>query len=74
VESVGPAEINRILVVMDSIGVSREHVVVPLGTKPGGLVRFNARKKIEITAPESGFDDWLKALPQAIHRLDHPEG
>ena len=72
-ESVGPAEINRILAVIDSIGVSREHVVVPRGTRPCGQVRFNARKKIEITAPASGFDDWLKTLPQAIHALDHPQ-
>ena len=63
-ESVGWAEIGRILAVTDAIGGHREHVVVPLGTRPGGPVRFNA--------PESGFDEWLTSLPLTVHALDHP--
>lgn len=72
-DSVGPAEINRILAVTDSMNLHREQVVIPLGTCPGGRVRFNARKKVEITAPADGFDEWLKALPAALHKLDHPK-
>jgi hypothetical protein len=72
VDSVGPPEIGRILAVTDARGMSREGVVIPLGTVEGGRVRFNARKKVEITAPSAGFDEWLKVLPELLRRLDQP--
>ena len=68
-DSVGPAEINRILAVTDALGIQREAVVVPLGTAKGGRVRFNARRKIEITATSDGFDEWLQALPAALRAM-----
>ncbi len=69
-DSVGPPEILRILAVTDAIGLHREAVVVPLGTEGAGSMRVTGSGRLEITAPEGGFDAWLAELPARVRSLD----
>lgn len=63
--SFGQAEILRILAVTDALGLHREAIMIPLWTKPGGGFRLRGNK-LEISAPEDGFDAWLAGLPEAL--------
>lgn len=69
-DSVGPSEIMRILGVTDALGLHREAVVVPLGTRGAGEARVR-NGKLEITAPAEGdFEAWLAALPDTLRAMD----
>ena len=60
----------RILGVTDALGLHREAVTVPLGTKGAGeLAVRNA--KLQVTAPAEGdFEAWLAALPGTLKAMD----
>ena len=64
------AEIERIFVILDRLGISREAVVIPLGpVHPGGVhVLPNGKLRIEVES-EISLDDWLPELERAIVRL-----
>jgi hypothetical protein len=69
-DSVGPAQIMRILAVTDHLGLHREAVAIPLWTKGKGELRLRSGK-LEITAPAEGdFEAWLTELPQKLGSLD----
>ena len=65
-DTVGMAEINKIFVVLDAIGVHREHVVIPLGTGKGRVRRMPSGKLEIIVDAEIPIDEWLKGLPAMI--------
>lgn len=66
----GPTEIMRILAVTDALGLHREAVAIPLGTRGKGEIRMRGAR-LEITAPAEGdFEAWLKALPDALRATD----
>ena len=65
-DAVGMAEINKIFVVLDAIGVHREHVVIPLGTGKGRVRRMPSGKLEIIVDAEIPIDEWLKGLPAMI--------
>jgi hypothetical protein len=67
---VTPAQMGRILAVVDSMSIHREAVVVPLGPEGRGGVRL-VGNKIEVTVPEEGdFEAWLRGLAATIAALD----
>ena len=68
-DSVGPPEIMRILGVTDALGFHREAVSVPLWTKGNGEITLRGQK-LQITAPESGFEAWLAGLPATLQSMD----
>ena len=68
-DAFGQAEILRILAVTDALGLHRETVVIPLWTRGAGGLRVRG-SKLEITAPESGFEGWLAALPDVLRAAD----
>lgn len=59
----------RILAVTDALGFHREAMRIPLWTKGKGeiLVKGN---RLEISAPESGFETWIAALPALLGSMD----
>ncbi len=60
----------RILAVTDSLGLHREAVAIPLGTRGKGELRLRG-VRLEITAPAEGdFEAWLKALPETLRAMD----
>jgi hypothetical protein len=69
VSGFGPAEILRILEVTDALGLHREAVVIPLWTRGAGGIRMRGAK-LEITAPDEGFEAWLAALPGLLRASD----
>jgi len=69
-DSVGLAEIMRILDVTDQLGFHREAVKIPLWTKEKGEILVKGQR-LEISAPAEGdFDAWLKALPSLLGSMD----
>ena len=69
-EVVGRAEVDRILEVTDRLGIHREAVMIPLGTKRPGSVRRNARGKLEIVVDaEQPFENFLADLEERIKSL-----
>jgi hypothetical protein len=68
-EPFGQTEILRILAVTDALGLHREAVVIPLWTRGAGGFRMRG-PRLEITAPESGFESWLASLPGALRAAD----
>lgn len=69
-DRVGPAEIQRILAVTDAMGLHRESVVVPLGTRGTGALRLTMGRRLEIIAPEANFDAWVATLRERLEALD----
>jgi hypothetical protein len=60
-------EIERIFVVLDRLGVSREAVVIPLQPVHPGTVRRLPNGKIEIRVEaETPLDDWLPELERML--------
>ena len=66
-DAVGMREINEIFAVIDTMGIHREQVVIPLGTGKG-RVRKMLNGKLEIIVDaEIPLDEWIKGLPEMIH-------
>jgi hypothetical protein len=64
------AEIERIFVVLDRLGISREAVVIPLHPVHPGGVRLLPNGKLEIRVEaDIPLEDWLPDLERAIGRL-----
>jgi len=60
---------ERIFAVTDRLGIHRESVVVPLGTRPEGRVRRRPDGKLELTAGGADFDAWIAGLEAQLKRL-----
>jgi hypothetical protein len=72
--TVGRAEIECILAIVDRLGISREAVIIPLRpTHPGGvrvLETGRHRGKLEITVDsEAPLDTWLVELEAQLRGL-----
>ena len=65
-DTVGMPEINKIFAVLDTMGVHREHVVIPLATGKGRVRRMLSGKLEIIVDAETPIDEWLKGLPTMI--------
>jgi hypothetical protein len=68
-------EIERIFSVTDTLGISREALVIPLRTETPGRIKLMKDGKLEIVVDrESDFEDWLTRLEPSIRSLmDLPE-
>jgi hypothetical protein len=68
-------EIERIFSVTDTLGISREALVIPLRTETPGRIKLMKDGKLEIVVDrESDFEDWLTNLEPSIRSLmDLPE-
>jgi hypothetical protein len=63
-------EIEGIFEILDRLGISREAVVVPLGTVHPGGVRVLPNGKLEIRVESEGdFAAWLPVLETKIREL-----
>jgi SAM-dependent methyltransferase len=66
-EVVTMKEIDAIFAVTDSLGIHREHLVIPLGPTSPGRVRRLPSGKLEIAVDaDQPIDDWVKGLPALI--------
>ena len=65
-DAVGMNEINKIFTVIDSMGIHREAVVIPLGTGRGRVRRLPSGKLEIVVDAETPFDEWLVGLPDLI--------
>ncbi len=73
VDAVSFQQINQILEVTDSLGLSREWVEIPLATGTPGAVRRLSNGKLEIIVDaEQPFDQWLTLLPAKIQQIQRP--
>jgi hypothetical protein len=62
--------ISRILGVIDSLGLNRESVEIPLSPESPGAVRRLTNGKLEIIVDaDQPFEDWLSALPKHIQLI-----
>lgn len=69
-KSVTLKEIERIFAVTDPMGISREALVIPLGTEHPGRVSIMKDGKLEIVVEREGsFDDFIAALPGRVRAL-----
>ncbi len=63
-------EIEAIFTVLDSRGISREAVVIPLTKRDPGSVRLLPNEKLEIVVPESQtVEAWLPDLERQIEAV-----
>ena len=60
---------ERIFAVTDRLGIHRESVVVPLGTRTPGRVRRRPDGKLELTADAEDFDGWVGRLEAELRAL-----
>ena len=60
---------ERIFAVTDRLGIHREGVVVPLGTRTPGRVRRRPDGKLELTADAADFEGWLARLEGELQAL-----
>ena len=66
-------EIERIFEITDSLGISREALVIPLRPESPGRVKKLAGGKFEIVVErEAEFDQWLSELESQLRRLTGP--
>jgi len=73
VKPLGMAEMNRILEIVDSLGISREAVRIPLAPSGAGSVEKLAPGLARIVAPaDRPLEEWLPALRDALRELDLP--
>jgi hypothetical protein len=69
-EAVTLREIQRIFEVTDALGIHREMLVIPLGTRHPGRVRRMPNGKIEIVVEKEGeFDEWVRGLAPLLQPL-----
>ena len=69
-KAVGLAEIERIFVVTDALGISREALVIPLRTEHPGRVRKLGPVRLEIVVDGAAdFDQWLSRLETEIRAV-----
>ncbi len=69
-KSVTLTEIEKIFVVLDRLGISREAVVIPLRPALPGGVRKLANGKYEIIVDAAtAIDDWLPSLERELSQL-----
>jgi hypothetical protein len=63
-------EIERIFSVLDTLGISREAVVIPLRPEHPGRVSLMKDGKLEIVVERDGeFEDWVRTLEDQIRAL-----
>lgn len=67
-------EIEKVFVVLDRLGISREAVVIPLRpATPGGVRRLpNGKFEIVVDA-DVPLDDWLQTLERQLRLLTGQE-
>lgn len=66
-------EIERIFTVLDSLGISREAVVIPLRPEHPGRVTLMKDGKLEIVVErDDDFDGWVSSLEDRIRALMRP--
>ena len=66
------AHIERIFVILDRLGVSREAVVIPLRpAHPGGVRRLPNGKLEIVVESETPLDDWLPELERLLVDAGH---
>jgi hypothetical protein len=69
-KSVTLKEIERIFAVTDPMGISREALVIPLGTEHPGRISIMKDGKLEIVVERDGdFDEFIASLPERIRAL-----
>ncbi|HEX6737390.1 MAG TPA: hypothetical protein VF310_03855 [Vicinamibacteria bacterium] len=62
--------INLILQITDSLGIHRESVMIPLGTRHPGRIRRLPNGKFEIVVEsEEPFEGWLGGLEAELRKL-----
>jgi hypothetical protein len=60
-------EIERIFVITDALGISREALVIPLRPESPGRVRMISGGKLEIVVEAATeFDEWLSELEKQL--------
>ncbi len=65
------AEMTKIFEVVDSLGISREAVTVPLAPNSAGSVERLPSGKFRIVVPENiSLDDWLPVLRRSLINLE----
>jgi hypothetical protein len=69
VDTFGPPEIMRILAVTDALGFHREAMQIPLWQRGKGEILVKGQR-LQITAPETGVEAWLAALPETLKAMD----
>jgi hypothetical protein len=63
-------EIEKIFVVLDAMGISREAVVIPLRPEHPGRVSLMKDGKLEIVVErDDDFDRWVSSLESRIRQL-----
>jgi hypothetical protein len=63
-------EIERIFVITDALGISREALVIPLRPESPGQVRMIAGGKLEIVVERDvDFDQWLNGLENQLRQV-----
>jgi len=63
-------EIERIFSITDTLGISREALVIPLRTEAPGHISIMKDGKLEIVVDRNAdFEDWLKRLEPSIRSL-----
>jgi hypothetical protein len=69
-EAVTLREIQRIFEVTDALGIHREMIVIPLGTRHPGRVRKMPNGKIEIVVErDDDFEEWVLSLGPQLQPL-----
>jgi hypothetical protein len=69
-KAVGLAEIERIFIVTDALGISREALVIPLRTEHPSRVRKLSPGKLEIVVDrDADFNQWLSRLEAEIRAV-----
>lgn len=64
---IGMPEMNKVFEVVDSLGLSREAITVPLAPSGAGSVEKLPGGKFRIVIPETiPLDDWLPVLRQSL--------
>jgi hypothetical protein len=70
IKAVTLREIERIFAVLDTLGISREAVVIPLRPEHPGRVSLMKDGKLEIVVERDGeFEDWVRTLEDQIRAL-----
>jgi hypothetical protein len=69
-KAVGIKEIEKILEVIDAMGISREAVIIPLRPEHPGRVSIKKDGKLEIIVErDDDFSEWVRTLEGRIREL-----